>query len=199
MNIGISAKQRIEKTPQIASMEMSWYRRVSGELRPAALDRMPTCVASKSPTEIDKMFIHTHCKVRARGWMRSSDLPSLRDINIFLRNFPRFPNLTTYVVAAIDYESRVKGYTFMRAGKKFMGLVNNMERMRKDTDLKGNERKYFQAKLVMSQGEVMDKEIKKSRKTLKALSKAGMQVRFIPMPGYKFIKDRFVKTEERFE
>ena len=55
-----SAKERIEKTPEIAIAEMAWYRSKPGELRAAAKNRrLLDEVFLKRPEPTDKSVLHT--------------------------------------------------------------------------------------------------------------------------------------------
>ena len=197
MPISISAKQRIEQTPRIAKLEMAWCKSKAGELRPADEERYHNTIIQKKPFAADYMEIHTHPKADHKTEdSKFRALPSARDILYFLDELCERPNISTCVIVSVNSNGEVAGYTFLRAKDEFIERAKQMKMKHEsyETQIEKEENIYGRAKSLIDGVMWYGRSKTKVYKSLELFSRVGLQIRFVPMPGYKFEKDRFVEV-----
>ena len=197
-----SARERIERTPAIASFEMAWYKGKSGELREAAAVRKRKHVSHNSPLESDSMFIHTHpkdevvfddCAGEREKWRvlemenaGPNDMPSLLDLHVFLSSHLAHSNVRAFVTVPLDEYGKATGYIFMRARKELVNLT------RSDSSGTRIRCKWLSMKPYGIRLEGKSDEIE-YKSVMQELKRLGLMVKCVPMPGYRFLNDEFVK------
>jgi len=114
--IRISAKKRIEETPQITTHEMLWYRGKKGELRPGTRFRIREGVHPEPPQPTDRSELHTH------PWQadqrRRTGLPSIQDIMGWSEQ-AQTTRLRAFHIASINPFGELEGYFHCRFTKNF--------------------------------------------------------------------------------
>lgn len=198
-----SARERIERTPAIASFEMAWYKGKFGELRPAATARKYKHVYHDSPLGSDRMFIHTHPKdetaldeyareqekkgILVIGVKTSpNDMPSLLDLHVFLSSHLAHSNVRTFVTVPMDEYGKTTGYIVLRARKELVSLT------RSGSSSTRIRCKWLSMKPYGIRLEGKSEEIN-YRSLMQDLKRLGLKIRCVPMPGYRFVEDEFVK------
>ena len=199
----VSARERIKKISEIARNEMAWYKGKFGELRPAAAARKHKHVYYDSSLGSDRMFIHTHPKDETafdeyageqekKGIMvigvktSPNDMPSLLDLHVFLSSHLAHSNVRTFVTVPIDEYGKATGYIVLRARKELVSLTrfgSSSIRIRC---------KWLSMKPYGIRLEGKSEEIN-YRSLMQDLKRLGLRMRCVPMPGYRFVKDEFVK------
>jgi len=203
LNKKLSAKEIIEKTPDINKYEMLWVKRKAGDLTPAAVDRQETIVSRLWWIE-GKKQVHTHI-------MKKKNLnpcwPSIGDIKNFLCNILSNDEKVEHIVSI--EKGKVIGYTTMYAEEKFVEFLKSNEgKIEKEVTNMTNEMKEklekdgvkpeevnFKHKLL---NQLKNEEIKIVKKFFDKYKEKGLRIRFTPMPNYEWNEKelKFVKKSE---
>jgi hypothetical protein len=155
-------RKQIERTRNIAALEMCWYKKPREDLSKAAIIRARDWSTSREPKEGERMFIHTHPKKSQKEF---GALPSVSDMDDVFRR--AMEGIATQVISRIDEKGREIGRTFIKLNRSF-----------------------FETGATKAHGDWL-KKYKAARKEkrlelLRELKSLGVSVRFVPMPGYRF-------------
>ena len=175
-------------------LEACWFKRPRGDLKYAALKRTRHSVQSREPLVGETMYIHTHS---APSGTPLEALPSGNDLHRAWTDFI-YSDIRSWVISRV-YKRGEIGRTIIKVKK---GATENQEVIER------NERLVEQyVSLVEKLGELLLKrrrrhevaEVKKKIwDALRRLESEGViSIRFVPMPGYRFDKEKgdFVKTQ----
>jgi hypothetical protein len=173
-----SARQKIEATKDVATLEMSWVKkkRNPGKIWKSARRRLHGEVQSTKIGPLDRSDIHTHThRYGEQQW----SIPSVNDLIVGLLH-ARKPGVMNNHIAILDAEGRVVGYYSWRAAKRlvnsrkeeFEALIRRLEKEEKKVDKKRSP--------------ITKRNM--TRRMIQELEKEGYIVtRRTAMPGYEYV------------
>jgi len=178
-----SVRSRIEKTLDIAKLEMGWYKGKKGELRPAAKERSKGGLLLLEANETDKSFIHTHNS-------KYGPIPSYVDLHTFLKRDLKKRNIRTWHFVSLDKNGYVTGYYSLHATKNLVKEI-----LSDNDEVKNLLKKLTLMASVTSAigGPYTPSQHRRRRELIQRLEKIGLRLHLKPMPGFIFKKGRFVK------
>jgi len=175
----MSAKERIEQTPQAGELEMLWLRGKPGELFEWATKRSRDLVQGHDgiPNTRFRSKIHTHICTEGK--------PSLHDLLTILSDI-EWGQIRCWHIASIGKTGEVEGYFSMRVTRKMLEVVKNPTE--EEMELFGK------AKVLRIFGFPEDKEAQIKAEIMGKIKELGLlSLRSVPMKGYFFDGRRFVK------
>ena len=174
-----TAKAQIEETPHIATREMAYYKNKENPrtLVPAAITRKKHSTRRIQPGTSAVSYIHTHT-----GYKRFLSLhrheqakPSNEDKGMVVGDLVN-SNLKFWHIGSISKSGELIGYTTIHASKKLL-------------ESKAQLRKLFLKKIA---AERFPDPVTIAQKIFDALlEENAMRIRFFPMPGYKYNKEKW--------
>lgn len=187
MNRKRAARDIIESTPNVRSLEMAWWKGPSGEWRPAAEapERGNNRVLPWNAFEVgDQSILHTHSDLKTRAISTTSELrdtspplvASLTDLHFFVRASDI--GVKWFHIASVDKNGKVTGYATYSVGKNFVGALDHLT-------------KHSQ------QGQSLSSYLRSIRIHDELVKEDHLRVKLTPIQGYRYnvIERRFVKKE----
>lgn len=173
----MSAKERIEQTPQIGELEMQWLRGKPGELFPWVIKRSRYRVVGHGvPNETFRSRIHTH--------ICTEGTPSIGDLFTILEDI-KLGQIRCWHIASLGKTGKVEGYFSMRATRKMLEDVKNPTK---------EEKELFEKIAVLKWvGVPKNKKVQIKAELMEKFKELGLSVRSTPVEGYIFNGQRFVK------